>query len=343
MSTILFTSTQHAAHSHRHPEHAGRIDAILAAIAHDPTCVPMYAASAAVPTDTLMFVHPPSHIAWVESQSAYAESHPQLDGDTYILPGTGHAAHAAASAACNAVDAMIAGHTSFAVVRPPGHHATAHAAMGFCFYNNVAIAARYAQRVHGIRRIAIVDIDVHHGNGTDDIFAADADVLYVSSHGWPLYPGSGARDSFGTGAGYGATLNIPMPAQSGDGAFFHAYKNLVIPALERFRPELILLSAGFDAHWDDPIGNCRLSVNGYLDLCALIQQAATQLCDGRWAAILEGGYSLRALSTCAHGLVRSMLNLPRLPDPLGTTPSDPHRADATVDWIKTHHPLLIPA
>jgi len=343
MSTILFTSTQHAAHSHAHPEHAGRIDAILTAIAQDPTCKPTYADVTDVPTDTLTLVHPSSHITWVQSRSAYAKTHPQLGGDTYILPGTARAAHAAASAACNAVDATLAGDTPFALIRPPGHHATANTAMGFCLYNNIAIAARHAQHAHGIRRVAIVDIDVHHGNGTDDIFAADPNVLYISSHGWPLYPGSGARDSFGTGAGYGATLNIPLPAQSGDSAFMHAYQKLVIPALERFQPELILVSAGFDAHWDDPIGNCRLSVNGYLDILALLQKAATQLCDGRWAAILEGGYSLRALAACAHGLVRSMLRLPRLPDPLGTMPSDPHRADTVVAWLEASHPLLNPA
>ena len=343
MSTILFTSAQHATHSYQHPEHAGRIDAILAAIAHDASCTPTYKDVTPVSHDIITAVHPQSHIDWLQVQSLRARMVPMLAGDTYILPGTADAALLAASAACHTIDALINGHTPFALTRPPGHHATATQAMGFCLYNNVAIAARYAQHVHGIRRIAIVDIDVHHGNGTDDIFCIDPDVLYVSTHGWPLYPGSGARDSFGSGAGYGTTLNIPMPAQAGDSAFLRAYQHLVIPALERFKPELVLLSAGFDAHWDDPIGNCRLSVDGYLDICALLQSAAARLCQGRWGAVLEGGYSLRALAACAHGLVRQMQFLPRLPDVLGQKPSDPHRADALISWLQSNHPLLKPA
>lgn len=343
MSTILFTAAQHATHSHQHPEHAGRIDAIMAAIATDTACAPIYAEVTPVPMNVVNAVHPQSHIDWVQTQSIQARTVPMLDGDTYIQPGTAHAAHLAASAACHAIDAIVGGHTPFALTRPPGHHATATQSMGFCFYNNVAVAARYAQHAHGIRRIAIVDIDVHHGNGTDDIFREDPDVMYVSTHGWPLYPGSGARDSFGSGAGYGTTLNIPMPAQSGDSAFLNVYQNLVIPALERFKPELLLVSAGFDAHWDDPLGNCRLSVTGYLDICTLLQSAATMLCNGRWGAVLEGGYSLRALAACGHGLVRLMQHVPRVPDELGQKPSDPHRADALVSWLQNNHPLLKPA
>lgn len=343
MPTILFTSTQHTAHSHQHPEHAGRIDAILTAIARDPECIATHVDIQSVSATAIERVHPPSHRAWVQAQADAASVAPQLDGDTYILPGTAIAAHMAASGACNAVDAMMQGNPACAFVRPPGHHATATTAMGFCFYNNVAIAARHAQATHGLRRLAIVDIDVHHGNGTDDIFATDPDILYISSHGWPLYPGSGAREQMGSAAGFGSTLNIPMPAQSGDQAFVQAYRDLVVPALDRFVPDAILVSAGFDAHWDDPLGNCRLSVDGYLDICALIKDAALRLCNGRWCAVLEGGYSLPALAACTHGLVRLMDNLPRLSDRLGSKPSDPHRADAVIKWLVHNHPLLQPA
>ncbi|MFN7471283.1 MAG: histone deacetylase family protein, partial [Roseiflexaceae bacterium] len=179
MPTILYTSTQHTAHTHQHPEHAGRIDAILTAIAADPTCGVTIADIQSVSDGTIERVHPSSHRAWVLAQAEAANVTPQLDGDTYILPGTAKAAHIAASGACNAVDAMMHGISACALIRPPGHHATATTAMGFCFYNNVAIAARHAQATYGLRRIAIVDIDVHHGNGTDDIFAADPDILYI--------------------------------------------------------------------------------------------------------------------------------------------------------------------
>ena len=342
MSTILITSTHHTVHTHQHPEHAGRLAAIFAAIAADGQSTATYADIQLVPVTTIERVHPPAHIAWLNDQSHAAQRVPRLDSDTYILAGSAEAAYAAASGACNAVDAMMQDKIAFALIRPPGHHATATVAMGFCFYNNVAIAARHAQQAHGLRRIAIVDIDVHHGTGTEDIFAADPDILYISTHGWPLYPGTGARSTYGTGAGMGTTLNVPMPAQSGDNAFVRAYTDVVIPALERFQPDAILLSAGFDAHWDDPIGNCRLSVDGYLDICALIKNAAERLCRGRWCAVLEGGYSMRALAGCAHGLVRLMQNLPRIADHLGSKPSDPHRADATIAWLLANHPLLRP-
>ena len=342
MPTILFTTPQHSEHTNAlHPEHAGRIDAVLAALAQDPVTQHQTITCSAGGIDHIRAVHPQPYIDAITRAADSADPTRPSMADTYVTPGTAHAAQAATMAACNAVDAMVSGNNAFALVRPPGHHATSDESMGFCFFNNAAIAARHAQHHHGLQRIAIIDIDVHHGNGTDAIFTADPDVLYISTHGWPLYPGSGVHTSVGTGPGFGATLNIPMPAQSGDAAFLAVYEQLVLPALHRFAPHALIVSAGFDAHWDDPIGNCRISTTGYLDICSLLQRAADQLCNGRWCAILEGGYSLRALSACAHGLVRLMQHLPRLPDLLGTRPSDPHRADATISWLQNHHPLLM--
>lgn len=336
MSTILITSPQHSQHTDpTHPEHAGRIDAVLTAIGSDTAL--HYHTQAALPAADMWLraVHPQSHIDAIEHAVTAV-----IPGDTYVTPGTAAAARAAAGAACQAVDAMCAGDRAFALVRPPGHHATAIESMGFCHYNNVAVAARYAQQHHDLRRIAIVDIDVHHGNGTEAIFLTDPSVLYISTHGWPLYPGTGAHSSMGKGAGLGTTLNIPLAPQCGDAAYRAAYETVVIPALEHYAPDALLVSAGFDAHWDDPLGNARLSTTGYLDILQLLAAAADRICAGRWCAVLEGGYSLRALAACCHGLLRLLAGLPRLPDTLGATPSDPHRADPVIAWLSAHHPLL---
>jgi acetoin utilization deacetylase AcuC-like enzyme len=212
--------------------------------------------------------------------------------------------------------------------------------MGFCFFNNIAIAARYAQQHHRLQRIAIIDFDIHHGNGTQDAFYGDADVLFISSHSAPLYPFSGNREQMGQGAGHGTTLNIPMQRLSDDTAYIAAYQQVVIPALTRFQPDCLLISAGYDAHWDDPVGNCALSVTGYCQLMQLLIAAAQQLCAGKLVAILEGGYSQRALAASVHANLCQLANHPLLPDSLGQRPGNPHGADQSIAWLRAHHPLL---
>jgi acetoin utilization deacetylase AcuC-like enzyme len=182
-------------------------------------------------------------------------------------------------------------------VRPPGHHAEPDRAMGFCLYNNIAIAAA-ALRADGVSRVAIVDIDVHHGNGTQAAFYRDPAVLFVSSHQFPYYPGTGAADEIGEGPGRGTTLNLPMAAGTADEEFLAAYREAVVPALERFRPEVILVSAGFDAHALDPLGGLRLTTPGFERVVALLGDAAARLSDDRIAFITEGGYHLSALQAC---------------------------------------------
>lgn len=338
MPVSLITTPQHAQHTHaQHPEHAGRIDAVLQHLAMHPiaeiTTTPVQAGD----------------IAWVKAVHAenYVNSlatHRQqtyINGDTYRCAGSYAAACDAAYAACQAVDAMMTGTPAMSLGRPPGHHAVHAATMGFCFFNNVAIAARYAQQRYGVRRLAIVDIDVHHGNGTNDCFYADGDVLFISSHASPLYPFSGGREAMGHGAGYGSTLNIPLPNGSGDAAFAHVYRELVVPALQRFAPECVLVSAGYDAHWDDPIGTCTLSVTGYTAILQALWQTAQQQCGGRMAIILEGGYNLAALAAGVHATVSLLAGVPPLPDPLGTVVSNPHAADETIRWLHQHHPLCM--
>jgi acetoin utilization deacetylase AcuC-like enzyme len=209
------------------------------------------------------------------------------------------------------VDAVLDGTVDVAVslARPPGHHATADRAMGFCLLNHVAVAARHAQ-ARGMERVAIVDFDVHHGNGTQDIFYADGSVLYISLHQRGIYPGTGATEEVGEGKGTGTTLNIPLPAFAGDEAFEEAVVDLVEPALQAFRPALLLASAGFDAHFRDPLANLRVSGAGFHALAARLSAFADRCCEGRMALVLEGGYDLPALANSVVNVVRALRGEP---------------------------------
>jgi acetoin utilization deacetylase AcuC-like enzyme len=185
--------------------------------------------------------------------------------------------------------------TALAAVRPPGHHAEAGMAMGFCFFNNVAVAAEHLRRRHGVARVAIFDFDVHHGNGTQHLFAARADVFYASTHQYPFYPGTGAASETGVGEGEGATLNLPLPAGTGDEGYAEAIRGAVLPALRHFAPEALLLSAGFDAWRNDPLGGMRVTEEGFRAWGEWLRELAAEVCGGRVLAVLEGGYDLRNL------------------------------------------------
>jgi acetoin utilization deacetylase AcuC-like enzyme len=235
---------------------------------------------------------------YLDEVAATAGRAAMLDPDTFTSPESHEIALLAAGAAIDAArHAFGTGEPAFALVRPPGHHAEPDRAMGFCLYNNIAIAAA-ALRAEGAARVAIVDIDVHHGNGTQAAFFADPTVLFVSSHQYPYYPGTGAAEETGTGAGTGFTLNIPMAAGARDSEFESNCASLVIPALDRFRPEAILVSAGFDAHELDPLAGMRMTAAGYRRLIEMLDAAATRLCGRRIALVTEGGYHLPALRDC---------------------------------------------
>jgi acetoin utilization deacetylase AcuC-like enzyme len=206
----------------------------------------------------------------------------------------------------------------FCLVRPPGHHATPVQAMGFCLFNHVAIAAEYARRTYGLERVAIVDYDVHHGNGTQDAFYDDPGVLYVSTHEYPFYPGTGRANETGEGAGRGFNVNIPMPHGSGDESHRRAFAEVVVPVLRRYRPQLILVSAGYDAHFADEIAMQQLSVDGYGALVSMVKSAAEELCGGRVVAALEGGYHLVALPWCVRRTIELLRGDAPAPDPLGS-------------------------
>jgi acetoin utilization deacetylase AcuC-like enzyme len=230
-------------------------------------------------------------------------------GDTAISAASWYAAQIAAGSALAAVDAVLGGTAAnaFALVRPPGHHAGVDRGMGFCILNNIALAARHAQKRHGVARVLIVDWDVHHGNGTQDIFYADGSVFFFSTHQSPWYPGTGRASETGDGAGKGTTLNCPLRAGSGRTEIFAAVEKQLIPAMEDFRPELVLISAGFDSRVDDPLGHFRLTDEDFADLTKLVRQIADRHAKGRVVSVLEGGYNLRGLASAAAAHVGALL------------------------------------
>ncbi len=245
--------------------------------------------------EELLRVHTPDYVASIEAVDGRAA---MLDPDTFTSPESVEVARLAAGAAVQAVEhALATGETAFALVRPPGHHAEAAKAMGFCLFNNVAVAAA-AAIARGLSRVAIVDIDVHHGNGTQWIFYADARVFYASTHQFPFYPGTGAADETGTGAGQGFTLNIPLAAGARDADYADAYKT-VAAALEEYSPELLIISAGFDAHADDPLASMRMTSGGYAGIVGQLRDAVS--CP--IALVTEGGYDLDALAACLDAVI----------------------------------------
>ena len=237
--------------------------------------------------------------------------------DNPLSPGTWTAAWAAVETVLQAADGAWLGHPAFAAVRPPGHHAERGLAMGFCYLNNVAVAAQYLRRHWGAERVAIYDFDVHHGNGTQHLFEERGDVLYVSSHQHPFYPGTGLPEERGMGAGLGATLNVALAAGDGDEALFSALEEQILPALRSFQPDVLLLSAGFDAWSGDPLGGLRVSLEGYTRLGQALGELAAELCGGKMLSVLEGGYDLSRLPELVASYLRgcsSGLGLPELPD-----------------------------
>ncbi len=241
-------------------------------------------------------LHDERYVARFERAAARGDS--LLDSaDNPLSSGTWEAAWAAVGTTLAAADwvAGDAGRTALAAVRPPGHHAEREVAMGFCFFNNAAVAAEHLRRRHGAARVAVFDFDVHHGNGTQHLFEERADIFYASTHQYPFYPGTGAADERGIGEGEGFTLNVPLPAGTGDERYGEEIRERVLPALRRFAPEVLILSAGFDAWQNDPLGGMRVTEEGFRSWGDWLRDLAAEVCGGRVLAVLEGGYDLRSL------------------------------------------------
>jgi acetoin utilization deacetylase AcuC-like enzyme len=303
-----------------HPENAQRLLAIKDYLVNNQilpqlTLVPARPAN----REELRRCHHPRHIDLVEETSRGGGG--MLDPDTYTNEFSYDAALAAAGGLIELVSAVLSGEldNGFALLRPPGHHATYSRAMGFCLFANVAVAARAARFDRNLARVAIVDFDVHHGNGTQAILEEDPSVLFISSHQYPYYPGTGAINEIGRGEAKGATVNLPLSPYVGDEGFQQLYGQVVFPVLRRFQPELILVSAGFDAHWDDPLANLGLSLTGYYWLAKSLVDLAAELCQGQIVFTLEGGYNLKVLAPGVGNVFRALMGKSELDDPLGSS------------------------
>jgi acetoin utilization deacetylase AcuC-like enzyme len=277
-----------------HPERAERVRAIEAELERRDWLGWERREAPAAQIEQLLRVHPESHVEAVHEHSARGAA---FDLDTPTSPGSWEAALHSAGGACAMVDALLAGDapTAFCALRPPGHHAEPARAMGFCLFNNVAVAARHALEAHDAERVFILDWDVHHGNGTAAVFHGSPRVLFSSLHQWPFYPGTGQLADAGSREGEGFTINLPVPAGSGEDVWLALVEHVALPAAREFRPDLVLVSAGYDAHRDDPLADCRLETPSYFELA----RHARRLADGLGVplgAVLEGGYDLRSLA-----------------------------------------------
>ncbi len=283
-----------------HPERPDRLRAIEKALAADAFAPLMRAEASAASLATIALCHPMDYVAAVQDASPH-EGMVQIDADTTMSPGTFEAATRAVGGAVDAVDAVMTGKAAnaFVAVRPPGHHAEQARPMGFCLFNNAAIAARHAQTKHGAERTAVVDFDVHHGNGSQDIFWSDSTVMYCSTHQMPLYPGTGAVSESGE---HDTVVNAPLRPGDGGSQFREAFQSRILPRLKDFKPDLIVISAGFDAHTRDPLANLNLLEADFAWATQQIMAIADQSAQGRVVSVLEGGYDLQGLagSVAAH-------------------------------------------
>lgn len=304
MSTKIVTHADCLLHKNPpgHPEQVARVSRVLDALGHLNLSL---IDAPLVADDDLLRVHSESHIRTMRD-AAPCEGWQSLDSDTHMSPGTLTAALRAAGGAVSAVDMVMTGEAQnvFVAMRPPGHHCERETPMGFCFFGNIALAAKYALDHYGLSRVAIVDFDVHHGNGTQDLVEGDARILFASSHQMPLYPGTGHAHETG---GYGNVLNCPMSNGAGSKAFRNIIEHEVLPAVDRWKPELLLISAGFDAHELDPLGGLNLTEDDFTWITQKLCDLAEKHCQGRVVSCLEGGYDLDALAASARAHVEVLM------------------------------------
>jgi len=337
-ATLVYTDPLFLAHDPGpgHPESSARLQAILDDFAAHPVAGVEQRAPRPATDDEILAVHSREYL---ETLASIAGRRARLDADTATSPQSVAAARLAAGAAVGAVEAVWSGgaRNAFVWARPPGHHAEQAAAMGFCLLNNVAIAAEAARRL-GAERVLVLDWDVHHGNGTQHIFERRRDVLYASSHQYPFYPGTGAPQEIGRGAGEGYTVNCALPAAQDDGDFGAVFHDVFLPIGQAYRPDIIIISAGFDAHARDPIGGMNVTERGFAAMCSALRDLADASCGGKLVLVLEGGYDLAALA----GSTRACLEV--MTGRKDEFPRGGARARAAVaasrDALRKHWPLL---
>jgi acetoin utilization deacetylase AcuC-like enzyme len=291
-----------------HPECPDRLRAVLQALEHPDFVGLLRERAPQAGVDQLALVHPRDYVNAILAIRPAPGDHRQIDADTVMSAGSAEAALHAAGGAVAAVDAVLEGwaSTAFVAVRPPGHHAEPAQAMGFCLFNNVAVAAAHARARWGLKRVAVADFDVHHGNGTQAMFAADPDLFYASSHQWPCYPGTGSVRETGVA---GNIVNAPLPPGATGSDFRRAWDGTILPALEAFAPDLLIVSAGFDAHHADPLAQLRLDVEDFVWVTDRLLELAQRRCGSRLISVLEGGYDLTALAACTAAHVRRLMGI----------------------------------
>ncbi len=324
---VFFYPKGHQAHAERgHPERPERVEALRQALEEGGWWLPERLVPALeLPEKLLQSVHTPAYLNLLEMTCRRGGG--RLDADTYCCAQSWQLALQAAGGAMAVAQAVWRGQTlsgralrGFSLSRPPGHHATRGQGMGFCLLNNIALAAEYLLQNEGAQRLAIVDLDLHHGNGTQDIFWRRQDVLYLSVHQSPLFPGSGGLAEVGDGPGTGFTANFPVPPFSGDQAFLAVMDSCILPLLERYQPEMLLISYGFDAHWSNPLGSLLLSAPVYGALISRLARFADEHCRGRIALVLEGGYNLEAGRLCTQAVTAALVEV-ETPAPSTARPS----------------------
>lgn len=344
MVTAFYTDSASEIHNMPgHPEHAGRLQSVLAHLDTTGLRAQLHSVERINITDEdLMRVHKPDYLRLLERVSSMSEP-VMLEADTYLVPESYAIARQTVGGACSVAEAIASGQAQNGLVtaRPPGHHATPHHGMGFCLLSNVAIIARYLQaNFPEIERVAIVDFDVHHGNGTQDAFWDDPSVLFISSHQSPLYPGTGSFKEMGQGAGMGYTLNLPVLPRTGDAYLTELYAMVVQPALKKFDPQFIIISAGFDAHWRDPLAQLQLSLTGLAQLSRMLIETAQEICGGHIIFVMEGGYDLEVLAHGIENIVHVLLDAETISDPLGVIEENREVNHAAIQQFKERHLLF---
>ncbi|MBK9098193.1 MAG: histone deacetylase [bacterium] len=301
-----------------HPENAKRLDSIITRLKATGLFEKIQTITArAAESKEISLCHSQEYVEYVKSFCEKGGGY--FDPDTYSNQNSFLAAATAVGSSIDLTKEVCSGNlkNGFALLRPPGHHALANRAMGFCLFGNIAIAAKSALTQPGINKVAIVDFDVHHGNGTQALVGDDPNILFISTHQYPFYPGTGSIREIGTGDAEGTVINNPLQAGVGDTGFKSVFEEIVIPMLQRFHPDLILVSAGYDAHWDDPLANLNLSLSGFDWITTQLIKSATQLCEGKIIFFLEGGYNLDVLSYGVTNTIRGLLGIDGFEDPIG--------------------------